>query len=154
MCVYGWERKVARVVTNARLRFVVILALIKLASKHLWLTTPVSTWAPRTNRLANSFAWPCLPYLAWETKKSLVFLSNTVYIPELVACSSFVWFFTPFNSTKTLFSYGVRYNELRGRVRKLDTIKEMGKSHIWPYLRATKWRLESDRMYYRNYCIP
>ena len=47
--------------------------------------------------------------------------------------------FTPFNSMRTPFSYGVCYNELRGRMRKLDTIKEMGKSHIWPYLGTTKW---------------
>ena len=32
----------------------------------------------------------------------------------------------------------MRYNELPGRTRKLDALKESGKS-IWPYLRATKW---------------
>ena len=29
-----------------------------------------------------------------------------------------------FNSTKTLFAYGMRYNELHGRTRKLDAVKE------------------------------
>ena len=48
--------------------------------------------------------------------------------------------FTPFNSLKILFSYDMRNDELHGRRRKLDAIKETGKSHIWPYLRATKWR--------------
>ena len=48
--------------------------------------------------------------------------------------------FTLFNSAKTLFAYGMCYNELRGRMLKLDALKETGKSHIWPYLRATKWR--------------
>ena len=56
--------------------------------------------------------------------------------------------FTPLNSTKTLFSYGMHKNEICGRTRKLDTIKETGKSHIWLYLRATKWRLESNRMWH------
>ena len=36
----------------------------------------------------------------------------------------------------------MRYNELPGRMWKLDTLKESGKS-IWPYLRATKWRRDS-----------
>ena len=31
-------------------------------------------------------------------------------------------------------------DKLHYRRQKLDAIKETGKSHIWPYLRATKWR--------------
>ena len=34
--------------------------------------------------------------------------------------------FIPLNSAKTLFSYGMRYNELHGRTRKLDALKETG----------------------------
>ena len=33
----------------------------------------------------------------------------------------------------------MRYNKFPGRTRKLDALKESGKSRIWPYLRATKW---------------
>ena len=61
--------------------------------------------------------------------------------------------FTPLNSTKTQFSYSIRYNWLPGRTQKLHVIEETGKSHIWPYLRATKWRLESHRMW-RHVLIP
>ena len=39
--------------------------------------------------------------------------------------------FTPFNSVKTLFAYGMRYNELRGRMQKLDTLKENGENPIY-----------------------
>ena len=66
-------------------------------------------------------------------KKSLVFLSNTVHIFDLVACSSFVQMaFTPFNSMETLFSYGMCYNKLPGKTLKLDALKEMGKSVSLP----------------------
>ena len=36
----------------------------------------------------------------------------------------------------------MHYNELRSRTSKLDVLKESGKSHVWPYLRATKWRCD------------
>ena len=93
-------------------------------------------------------------YLAWKTKKAAEVASFLVLFclgswrdSSLTFCPTAL-VFTPVNSTKTLFSYGVRYNELRGKTRKLDAIKETGKSHIWPYLRATKWRLESNRMWH------
>ena len=72
------------------LRSVLILALVKLAIKHLSLTMPFSTLIQRTKHLANYFARPCLVYLAWEMKKSLVFMSSTVHIRYYVVRSSFV----------------------------------------------------------------
>ena len=103
--------------------------------------------------------------LFWVTLLGLPSLRNEEVASFLVKCRLYSWprsllifclmalVFTPFNSTKTLFSYGVCYNELRSRMRKLDTIKETGKSHIWPYFRATKWCLETNRTYYCNYCL-
>ena len=44
---------------------------------------------------------------------------------------------TPFNSTKTLFSYNMRHNGLHDRTRQLDAIIEMELSHIWPYLHVS-----------------
>ena len=44
----------------------------------MWLTRPLSTWAPRTKHLSKSFSGPSL-----RMKKSLVFLSNTVHILDL-----------------------------------------------------------------------
>ena len=85
-------------------------------------------------------------YLAWKTKRAVQLASFLVlYRLGLWRDSSLIFcpialIFTPFNSTKTLFSYSMHYNKLHGRTRKLGTIKETGKTRIWPYLRATKWR--------------
>ena len=84
-------------------------------------------------------------YLAWKMKRALEVATFLVLFclgswrDSLLIFCPMALVFTPLNSTKTLFSYGMCYNKLCGRMRKLDVIKETGKPHIWPYLRATKW---------------
>ena len=46
-----------------------------------------------------------------------------------------------------LYFLTVRYNGLDHTTQKLDAIKEAEKTHIQPYLRATKWHLESSWMW-------
>ena len=98
--------------------------------------TPTNNWFLGLSRL----------YLAWKTKRAVevatflvLFCLGSWRDSSLIFCPMAL-VFTPLNSMKTLFSYGMCYSKLCGKTRRLDAIKETGKSHIWPYLRATKWR--------------
>ena len=84
-----------------------------------------------------SFAWQLLGLPSLRDKKVTGFLvlyhlgsrqcSSLIFHPIALVC-------TPFNSTKTLFSYDMHHNGLHDRTRKLDAIIETELSHIWLYL--------------------
>ena len=87
--------------------------------------------------LAYSFAGPCSAYLAWENEEVTSFLVK--YRPyswprSLLIFCSITLVFVLFNGTKTLFSYNMCYIGLHSRMRKLDTIKNLGN----PILNGTK----------------